>query len=295
MTTFIVAFVIFYAYHTLGITLGYHRLLSHRSLQVPRWLEYFIVSGGYLTLEGSPIFWVTTHRIHHRYSDHPGDPHAPADGFWHAFLGWMSKPKVIITALESQKLAPDLYRDPVYKFLHCNHSQNDGFLCLAFAVAYRLIIFFAFGPEVLAANLLASGLAFLGPLLVNSFSHLDYGYETYPCGDKSRNVWFVALMSLGEGWHNNHHAFPQSARHGLKWFEIDMTWISIRILQMLGLAREVRLPKTVSHLSEIALEQAKNFQRTGDGLVFESHSEAPPVVNSTLETVQSFQGSELGK
>ncbi len=248
--TFFIAFLIFYPFHTLGITLGYHRLLSHRSLRVPKWLEYFIVSGGYLALEGSPIFWVTTHRLHHRYSDHPGDPHSPHDGLWHAFISWMWKPAVIITAEESRKHGPDLYRDPVYKFLHCRHTHWDGILCLAISVVYRVIIFALFGPAVLAANLLATLMAFVGPLLVNSFSHLKrFGYESYKCGDDSRNVWFVALLSLGEGWHNNHHAFPQSARHGLKPVEIDGTWLAICLLRTLGLARDVRLPQSPCRLS----------------------------------------------
>ncbi len=248
--TFFISFLIFYAFHTLGITLGYHRLLSHRSLRVPKWLEYFIVAGGYLALEGSPIFWVTTHRLHHRYSDHPGDPHSPHDGLWHAFIAWMWKPKVIITAQQSRKNGPDLYRDPVYKFLHCHHTHWDGILCLGISVVYRVIIYGLFGPIVLAANLLATLMAFVGPLLVNSFSHLRrFGYESYKCGDDSRNVWFVALLSLGEGWHNNHHAFPQSARHGLKPLEIDATWLAINFLGSIGLARDVRMPHSPCRLA----------------------------------------------
>lgn len=254
MELFILSFVVFFIYHSQGITLGYHRLLSHKSYKVPKWLEYFIVSGAYLALEGAPIFWVTTHRLHHRFSDHKGDPHSPVDGFWHAFIEWMWKPSTRISEKESKEIAPDLYRDPVYRFLHCNHSHRDGYLCLAFAIAFRIAIYFLFGPVVLAANILATVMGFLGPLLVNSICHLrQYGYETYPCGDNSRNVWFVAALSMGEGWHNNHHAFPQSARHGLKPTEIDPTWITISILKALGLATEIRYAKHVSvmtHLSD---------------------------------------------
>lgn len=250
MTTFLITFFAFYLFHGLGTTLGYHRILSHRSLKVPKWLEYLIVSGGYLSLEGSPIFWVATHRLHHRYSDHPGDPHSPHDGLWHAFIAWMWKPKVIISAYESRRTVPDLYRDSLYRFLHCRHTHWDGILCLAFAVAFRIFIFTAFGPMVLAANIAATAVAFIGPLLVNSIGHLRrFGYETYPSGDDSRNIWFVALLSLGEGWHNNHHAFPQSARHGLKPLELDLTWISIYFLKVIGLATEIRLPKTPSHVA----------------------------------------------
>ncbi len=242
--TFLAAFFLFYYYHTLGITLGYHRLLSHRSLILPKWLEYVVVSGGYLALEGSPIFWVSTHRLHHRFSDQDGDPHSPLDGLWHAFVAWMWAPKVIVSAEESKKLVPDLYRDPIYRFLHCRHTHFDGVLCLVLSILFRIAIYSIFGFWVLIANLTATAMAFIGPLLVNSICHLRrFGYETFPCGDNSRNVWFVALLSLGEGWHNNHHTFPQSARHGLKILELDLTWITIRILEKLKIAHSVRLPK----------------------------------------------------
>ncbi|MBY0547724.1 MAG: fatty acid desaturase [Candidatus Obscuribacterales bacterium] len=253
MNTFFAVFVVSYLFHMLGATLGYHRLLSHRSLVVPKWLEYFIVSGGYLALEGSPIFWITTHRLHHRYSDKSGDPHSPLDGFWHAFIRWMSSPAVDISAKDSQQLAPDLYRDPVYRFLHCGHTHWDGYLCLFFSVLFRVAIYFWLGPLALVANLLATGLAFLGPLLVNTITHMpQFGYRTYDSQDNSRNVWFVALLSMGEGWHNNHHAFPQSARHGLKPLEVDGTWIAILILKSLGLARNIRLPRVDSEIADDA-------------------------------------------
>lgn len=244
IVVFLVAFFISYAYHGLGITLGYHRLLSHRALKVPKWFEYFIVSGGYLALEGSPIFWVATHRLHHRYSDHKGDPHSPLDGLWHAFVSWMWKPTVTISAEQSRLLVPDLYRDHLYTFLHCRHSGWDGALCLVATIALRVSLFFLFGPIVVVANVLAAMVAFTGPLLVNSLGHVKaYGYQSYECGDNSRNNWLVASLSLGEGWHNNHHAFPQSARHGLKSIEIDPTWICIQLLKLVGIASNIRLPK----------------------------------------------------
>jgi stearoyl-CoA desaturase (delta-9 desaturase) len=246
---FATAFVFFSFFHTQGITLGYHRLLSHRSLKVPKFIEYFFVLGAYLSFEGSPIFWVATHRLHHRYSDHKGDPHSPRDGLLHAFISWMWAPKVLISKEESRMLAADLYRDPIYKMLHCGHTIWDGYLCLTIGLAYRALILFAFGPLVLAANLLATALAFLGPLLVNTVCHLrQYGYETYTCGDDSRNVPFVAFLAAGEGWHNNHHTFPQSARHGLLPKEFDATWLTISILEKLRLATQIRLPKKESHL-----------------------------------------------
>lgn len=242
MAAFITALIFFYLYHALGITVGYHRLLSHRSFKVPKLIEYFICSGAYLALEGAPIFWVTTHRLHHKWSDRKGDPHSPVDGFFHSFIEWMWKPTVTITPGESRQLAPDLYRDPLYEALHCKHTQLDGLLCLTCCIAFRLLIYLFFGPTILVANLIATFFAFLGPLLVNSFAHLrQFGYETYPCKDNSRNVWFVALFSLGEGWHNNHHAFPFSARHGLTRLEFDPSWLVIQLLQKFGVATDILL------------------------------------------------------
>ena len=247
---FMFALAFFWFFHTQGITLGYHRLLSHRSLKIPKWLEYFFVSGAYLAFEGSPIFWVTTHRLHHRYSDHRGDPHSPHDGFWHAFIAWMWAPKVLISKDESRMLAPDLYRDPLYRALHCGHTVWHSYLCLTVGVLFRIGIFCVFGPVVLAANLCATALAFVGPLLVNTICHLRrFGYETYSCGDDSRNVLWVAILAAGEGWHNNHHTFPQSARHGLLPREFDATWATVCLLKKLGIAKKIRLPKSESHLA----------------------------------------------
>lgn len=245
MWLFLAVFITAYIYHGAGITLGYHRLLSHRAYKVPKLVEYFIVLGGYLCLEGSPIFWVTTHRLHHRYSDKPGDPHSPVDGLWHAFLGWMYKPKVHISLEESRTLAPDLWRDPVYKFLHVKHTHLDGILCLVISIIYRAAIFYAFGWVVFTAEFLASIAAFCAPLIVNLYSHMpQLGYESYKVGDMSRNVPWVAYLSLGEGWHNNHHAFPSSARFGLKPNEFDFSWQVITILSALGLASNIRTADT---------------------------------------------------
>lgn len=241
---FILVFAVSYLYHGLGITLGYHRLLSHRSYKVPKLIEYFIISGGYLALEGSPIFWVTTHRLHHRYSDQPGDPHSPRDGWWHSFIGWMISPLVKYDSKESERLCPDLFRDPVYKFLHLNHTRWHALLCLFLAIAFRVVIYFTLGPIAVIANVTAALSPFVGALLVNSFGHMEsLGYQNFKTGENSRNIWWVAMLSLGEGWHNNHHAIPQSARHGMKPSEPDITWMALQVLSFLGIAKDIRLPK----------------------------------------------------
>lgn len=263
MTLFITVLIVSYLYHGLGVTVGYHRLLSHRAFKVPLWLEYLIVSGGYFCLEGSPIFWVTAHRLHHRYSDLPGDPHSPRDGVWHAFLGWMLNYKAKDTREISQKTCPDLWRDGLYRWLDVGHTDARATLCVAFFIAFRVLLYLCLGPVALAANLIASVLIFCCPCLVNSVCHLkSFGYQNFDARDQSRNVWWVGLMALGEGWHNNHHALPQSARHGLKPFEVDISYWMICLMQALGLARDVRLPnwkhlligQTPTHQQDVALK-----------------------------------------
>jgi stearoyl-CoA desaturase (delta-9 desaturase) len=244
MTTFLIIFVLSYLYHGLGITVGYHRLLSHRAFKCPAWLEYFIVSGGYLALEGSPVSWVATHRVHHRYSDREGDPHRPADGFWHAFAGWLYSPIVVLTGEQIEQTVPDLWRDPVYRFFDFNHSQVHALVCLLLSIGVRIPLFVFFGWAGLIANLLGTFMVFIGPFLVNSVCHIkSQGYRNFVTEDGSRNVWWVGLWALGEGWHNNHHAVPQSARHGITPREFDLSWLYISLLSGLGLATNVRLPK----------------------------------------------------
>lgn len=244
MTTFLIIFVLSYLYHGLGITVGYHRLLSHRGFKCPLWLEYFIVSGGYLAFEGSPIAWVSTHRAHHRYADKPGDPHRPADGFWHAFAGWLYHPIVVIPKAEMEQICPDLCRDKLYTFLDMGYTKKHALLCGIACTIFRLTILFTLGPWALFANILGSLTPFIGAFLVNSVCHLQsMGYRNFEVEDGSRNVWWVGLVALGEGWHNNHHAIPQSARHGLRPEEFDISWLYIATLQKLGLATDIRLPK----------------------------------------------------
>jgi fatty-acid desaturase len=244
MLTFVIALVLSYLYHGFGITVGYHRLLSHRALKLPLWLEYFIVSGGYLALEGSPIAWVATHRQHHRFTDEDGDPHKPADGFWHAFSGWLVKPKVFISGEQVEQICPDLWRDPVYRYLDYNHTRKHAKVCLWMSIAFKLAILLLWGPWALLGNVLGNLIVFVGPFWVNSVCHLpEKGYKNFETTDASRNVPWVGWWALGEGWHNNHHAVPQSARHGIRNDEFDLSWAFISILGALGLATNIRLPK----------------------------------------------------
>lgn len=236
-------FVFFYLYHGLGITLGYHRLLTHKALKLPNWLTYSIVSGGYLMGLGAPIPWVGPHRLHHQKSDADGDPHSPKDGFIHSLWGWVFKVRDYQTDQELQKVCADLMVEPLYRKLGITHCRQQSDICLAVCAIFRVLIFILFGPVALAANLVATVVSAGSAQLVNSVCHLpDVGYRSHETRDMTRNVWWVGILALGEGWHNNHHAMARSARHGMKWFEVDVTWYAILLLEKLGLATAVVRP-----------------------------------------------------
>jgi stearoyl-CoA desaturase (delta-9 desaturase) len=214
--------------------MGYHRLHCHQSYRVPRFLEYFFAVCGTLTLEGGPIFWVATHRLHHKYPDKPGDPHSPRDGRFWAHMGWIlfgetnhNNTKVM------SRYAPDLAKHRFYVVLNNYHWVP---------IIVLSAILYAFGgvPLVLWGVCLRVVAGLHATWLVNSAAHL-WGRQRFDVGDTSKNNWWVALMTFGEGWHNNHHAHPTSARHGLAWYELDLSWIQISFLKFLGIAKGIRV------------------------------------------------------
>ena len=227
----------------LGISMGYHRLHTHRSYRIPRWMEYFFAMCGTLSLEGGPIFWVATHRIHHQYSDKPGDPHSPHDGAWWSHIGWLlvGESKHNNTKLMA-KYAPDLARNPFYANLNTYHWVP---IVLVSALLY------AIGglPLFLWATCMRLVFGLHATWAVNSVTHM-WGQRRFATRDESRNNMLVALVTFGEGWHNNHHAHPTSARHGLAWWEIDFSWMQIALLKHLGIARAVRVAKVESAIAE---------------------------------------------
>lgn len=227
----------------LGISMGYHRLHTHRSYKVPLALEYFFAVCGALTLEGGPIFWVATHRIHHQKSDQPGDPHSPRDGAWWAHVGWIlfGEANHNNTRMMS-KYAPDLAKHRFYVWLNNYHWVPMVVLGLSLLAIGGL-------PLMLWAICLRVVLGLHATWLVNSATHM-WGARRFATRDDSRNNWWVALITFGEGWHNNHHAHPTSARHGLAWYEFDPSWLQIKILKFFGLARSVRTAKVSSALPE---------------------------------------------
>jgi stearoyl-CoA desaturase (delta-9 desaturase) len=229
-----------------GISMGYHRLHTHRSYRVPVALDYFFAICGTLAFEGGPIFWVATHRIHHQKSDQPGDPHSPRDGAWWAHVGWILFGETAHnnTRLMS-KYAPDLAKHRFYVWLNDYHWVPITALGLALLAIGGL-------PLMLWAVCLRVVVGLHFTWFVNSVTHM-WGRRRFDTRDDSRNSWWVALITFGEGWHNNHHAHPTSARHGLAWYEFDISWIHIRALQLLGIAKAVRVAKvTTPHVSQEA-------------------------------------------
>jgi stearoyl-CoA desaturase (delta-9 desaturase) len=210
-------------------------MLTHQSLRVPKWLNYTIATIGTLGMEGGPITWVATHRRHHANSDEAGDPHNGSRGLRWSHLEWMYKPNdARPTQDEMARLTPDLSSDPYYLFLErTNLYWQIGMGALLLACGgISWVIWGMFVRVVITIHVTA---------MVNSIAH-TFGYQTYKTNDRSRNNWWVALLTWGDGWHNNHHAFPASARHGLRWFEFDSTWLAICTLKALGLARDIRVP-----------------------------------------------------
>ncbi|MEX0268096.1 acyl-CoA desaturase [Leptolyngbyaceae cyanobacterium UHCC 1019] len=215
----------------LGITLGFHRLITHRSFQTPKLIEYFLVLCGTLSCQGGVTEWVGMHRFHHLHSDQDQDPHDSKRGFWWSHMGWM----LFDIPMRDQvpRFTKDINDDPVYQFF------NKYFIPLQIALAGVL---YAIGgwPFVVWGVFVRLIAVFHCTWLVNSATHM-FGYQSHESNDNSRNCWWVALLTYGEGWHNNHHAYQHSARHGLQWWEIDMTWMTIQFLQALGLASKVKL------------------------------------------------------
>ena len=222
----------------LGVTLGYHRLLSHRAFVVPLWLERFFATCGAISCQHGPIDWVGLHRHHQSFSDTEVDHHNSKRGFWYSHMGWMFKDVEALKAVP--KLSRDLIKDPYYRFL------NKYFLFLQIPIGLTL---FAIGQKlgvggwslVLWGIPLRLVVVYHITWLVNSATHC-WGTVAFDSGDESRNNAWVAALTFGEGWHNNHHAFPNSARQGLFRGQIDLTWEHIKFLARLGYAKKIKLP-----------------------------------------------------
>jgi stearoyl-CoA desaturase (delta-9 desaturase) len=224
----------------IGICLGFHRYLTHASFRTYRPVRYLLAWIGGLAGEGSAIDWVANHRKHHAHSDQEGDPHSPLDGKWWSHLLWLNwRYPDDAHQRHIQHWAPDLAREWTLNFL------ARTFLLWHFAMGGALYAAgYALGGSYMAWSFLIWGLfvrlvfVLHATWFVNSASHI-WGYRNYATTDQSRNNWWVALITYGEGWHNNHHAFPRMAAHGHRWWEIDVTFWTIRLMQALGLAWDV--------------------------------------------------------
>lgn len=249
----------FYLWHTFGVTVGLHRLLSHRAFRCHKAVEYFLVFGAYLAFHGSPVWWATIHRTHHRYVETELDPHSPHNGILkaYAFFRRFEYPAHI----DPPKQSPDLLKDPIYKFLESRGDWRWGYaLCVGICILFRVALYFCFGKDIALASLLAGVLALNVPLIVNIVCHLPkLGYRNFKIEDQSTNVWLFGIIGLGDGWHNNHHAHPASSQMGVRKHEFDASWFLLKVLQKIGLVYSINesmpreLPtKTVAEPETIA-------------------------------------------
>lgn len=228
----------------LGITLSYHRQISHKSFKTPKWLEYALAYCGVLAAQGDPIDWASSHRYHHMHTDTPLDPHSPYEGFWWSHMGWFLDSKATEERVGARANKADLESQPFYRFLEKTYALH---IAAMFGVLYALGGF----PAVIWGGAVRLVIVYHITWFVNSASHC-WGTQAYNTGDLSRNNWWVGLLAWGEGWHNNHHAFESSARHGLEWWQVDVTWGVICLLEKLGLATNVKLPSK-KRMEQLAL------------------------------------------
>lgn len=221
----------------LGVCLGYHRLLTHSSFETFPWMKRFLAWCGMLAGEGPPIMWVATHRKHHCFSDQEADPHSPRHGRWWSHMLWMlPRHKTDEWSKLYSRYAPDLLRDGFMRFLNKTFLLWQLLVGTTFFVGGWLIWDLSTGVSLLVYGMFVRLIYVMHVTwLINSATHI-WGYRNYNTNDDSRNLWWVALLAYGEGWHNNHHAQQRTARHGHRWWELDLTWMTIRFMQTVGLA-----------------------------------------------------------
>jgi fatty-acid desaturase len=243
-----------YVFGVLGINLCYHRLLAHRAFRCPKWLEHTLAILGFCCVQDTPARWVAVHRRHHQHADEQPDPHSPLVNFFWGHMGWILVENQELNRLGIyERYARDILRDRFYKGLERNLWQ-----LWIIVMSWAAFFLGGFSTELMLGGTMTEAAQFGLSLLiwgvfvrtvvvwhqtwaVNSITHL-WGYRNYVTDEASRNNLFVGIISNGEGWHNNHHADPRSAKHGHRWWELDTTYLTIRLLVMLGLAHDIVMP-----------------------------------------------------
>ncbi len=229
-------FATMYALTTLGVGLGYHRMLSHRSFRAQPVVKFVLLALGSMSLQGNAIEWAATHVKHHALADREGDPHSPLEGFLHAHLGWLFLGGVSV--VDAKVYCPHLLKDRVAVFVSRTFWL---WVVLGFVIPFALGGWTGF----LWGGLVRLFLVHHTTWSVNSICHM-FGKREFETNDRSRNEWIVGLLAFGDGWHNNHHAFPRSAFHGLHWWQFDLSGYIIQALERLGLVYDVyRIPPTL--------------------------------------------------
>ena len=228
----------------LSVTLCYHRYFSHRCFNTSRWFQFVLAFWGATNLQRGPIWWAAIHRHHHGNSDTEDDWHSPRYGFWHAHHGWLESPQILLASYER---VGDLTRYPELRFLDTFYFIPPLLLAAALAVfgahleanhpilgtsAWQMLVWGFFVRTAVVWQLTFS---------VNSIMH-KWGSRRFDTSDDSRNSHLMGVVTLGDGYHNNHHRYPMSARHGFYWWEIDVTYYVIKLFEVLGLVRDVKTP-----------------------------------------------------
>lgn len=250
---FALFWIMSYLVGMVGITFGFHRLLTHKGFKAAKWVENFAALCGTWACQGGPIAWVGQHRVHHAFSDTPNDPHNIHQGFWHSHIGFILNRREDLDKLDQvAQYCPDIAKDKFFLFLDNNMIKiqialglflfalggvlgNAGGAHWAFDF-YNAVAFVVWGIFVRLVYV------YHITWFVNSATH-SWGKKIHDSRDESKNNWWVGILAFGEGWHNNHHFEPRAARHGWKWYQIDFTWYLIRLLRKLGLVKDVKVPK----------------------------------------------------
>ncbi|XP_038890535.1 palmitoyl-monogalactosyldiacylglycerol delta-7 desaturase, chloroplastic-like [Benincasa hispida] len=265
---FWVACVLYVITGLFGISISYHRNLSHRSFTLPKWLEYTFAYCGAHALQGDPIDWVSTHRCHHQYADTERDPHSPIQGFWFSYIVWVLDsntltkkvcPEYFIDYKDNERSVftmvmkygrpnnvGDMDKQTFYRFIHDTYFLHP--------IALGLLLYIVGGtPFFIWGMCVRTSLFIHVTFMVNSICH-SWGRQQWNTRDSTRNNWWISLFSFGESWHNNHHAFEYSARMGLEWWQVDIGWYVILFLQAIGLATDVKQPSQ-AHKQRLAMDK----------------------------------------